>query len=246
MLWLRWMSLATVNTETRSTARPVRVSRSKMQFTFWSQLALNRRGRTSAFPFPFSLSQLSFAVCDAAASNDNVRNLPTSLRYSQDANSNYSYYELKLTVMECNYNFFPNVIINVYFCPQSPAACHSISLQTSAQAFPLDNKKHEKFATPSSVRPLFLLSKHLSQVTGPPQIDTPLSSRNFSPSPFSGHEDDEEDEEEDEDAEDLDHEPPVGGHALEVLEELPVSGLNVHGGVLHVAVYPHLEIQIRI
>ena len=33
----------------------------------------------------------------------------------------------------------------------------------------------------------------------------------------SGHEDDKEDEEEDEHPEDLDHEPPVGGHGAEVL-----------------------------
>ena len=57
----------------------------------------------------------------------------------------------------------------------------------------------------------------------------------------SGHENDEEDEEEDEDPEHLDHEPPVGGDALEVLEDLPVSGLHVHSCVVNVRVDADLE-----
>ncbi len=36
---------------------PVRVSRPKMQFTLWSQLALKRRGRRSAFPFLFESAE---------------------------------------------------------------------------------------------------------------------------------------------------------------------------------------------
>ena len=56
----------------------------------------------------------------------------------------------------------------------------------------------------------------------------------------SGHEDDKEDEEEDENPEDLDHEPPVGGHRAEVLEDLLVRQLCVHCCLLHVAVDANL------
>ena len=54
------------------------------------------------------------------------------------------------------------------------------------------------------------------------------------------HEDDKEDEEEDEYPKHLDHEPPVGGHRAEVLQDLLVRQLCVHRCLLHVAVDANL------
>lgn len=59
----------------------------------------------------------------------------------------------------------------------------------------------------------------------------------------SSEEDNEDDEEDDKDEKDLDHQPAVGGHWLEVFEDLCVGPLHVQLGVLNVGIDPVRECQ---
>lgn len=55
---------------------------------------------------------------------------------------------------------------------------------------------------------------------------------------MSGDEEEEDHEEDDQHEEDLDHQPPVGGYAVEVLEQRPLGPLHVCQRVVHVLVDP--------
>ena len=52
------------------------------------------------------------------------------------------------------------------------------------------------------------------------------------------HENDKENEEKNQNSENFNHQPPVGGHATEVLEDLSVTSLNIQGRILHIRIDP--------